>query len=415
MEFREQKVVANVSSIGLDSTEDESTFRIPFLPVLNNFCGRRMYFDSTKIRVETGGIGIIASVTKNHLNLRSVSKRELIIEMFKAFGMKADVSAPGRIASRLISQMRGIQGCRVFKIPGVRDLLEAYGPQASFERTSAIQKIGRSDPLTGVPNFSEYEGLFIEPRESGPLKPEHVLTFLLKRGVFQVGLAFGCPHCELDPWIPLDDVATEVRCEYCGKIFLTTPQLRDRNWKYRRSGLFGRDNNQEGSIPVVLTLQQLDNVLSWENLFLTNMTVEPITAQIESCETDFVLLHQSYWGDTVSIAIGECKTRNEISDDDVRKLGLVADVFENNGVDAFIVFSKLAPFTTDEITRCGRAQSQYRMRVIMLTDRELEPYFVYERTEKEFMIRSSAVSLEDLADSTDSIYFHPKPRPKPAS
>ena len=47
---------------------------------------------------------------------------------------------------------------------------------------------------------------------------------------------------------------------------------------------------------------------------------------------------------------------------------------------------------------------------ILLSDRELEPYFVYERTEKEFDIRASAISFEDLARATDSIYFHPRRR-----
>jgi hypothetical protein len=413
-EFHQQKVVVSVSSLGLASQETgESTFQVPFLPALNEFCGRRMLHNSRGARVEPRGIRIIESVTRSHLRLQSIPKRALITEIFRTFGMKAEASAPGRIASRLIEQMDGIQGCRVFKIPGVRDLLEAYGPQDAFERANAINRIGRSDPQSGVPNFSEFENLFIESREGGPLKPEHVFLYLVKNGVFQVGLTLSCPHCELDPWIPLDDIATEAKCEFCGKGFLITAQLRDRNWKYRRSGLFGRKNSQEGSIPVVLTLQQLDTVLSTENIFVTNMTIEPNTASIEFCEVDFVLLQQGTWDDRTSIAIGECKTRKEISEEDVQKLSLVADAFELNDVNAFIVFSKLAPFTPEEIMRCRAAQLGHKKRVIMLTDRELEPYFVYERTEKEFVVRSSAISLDEMAEATDDIFLHPKPRSDP--
>jgi hypothetical protein len=312
--------------------------------------------------------------------------------------------------------MGDIQGCRVFKISGVRTLLQSYGPQKHFERSAAIQTIRECDPQTGVPKFSKYERLFIEPRKHGPLTPEQVFTFLVKKGVFQVGLSLVCPHCELEPWIPLDDVATEVGCEYCGKNFLITPQLRDRNWKYRRSGLFGRENNQEGSVPVVLTLQQLDSTLHDNRIFTTNMLIEPISARIEPCETDFVLIEQGFGSDRVSVAVGECKTRKEISEDDVRKLSLVADVFEENGLDAFIVFSKIDPFTADEIARCRVAQGNFGMRVIMLTNRELEAtYFMYEQTEKEFMIRPSAGYLKGLAESTDIIYFHPRPKPAPTT
>jgi hypothetical protein len=48
--------------------------------------------------------------------------------------------------------------------------------------------------------------------------------------------------------------------------------------------------------------------------------------------------------------------------------------------------------------------------VILLSDRELEPYFMYERAEKEFVIRPSAISLEDMAQATQDIYFDPKPK-----
>lgn len=411
-ELHEQKAVAKISSIGLDATEDESVLRVPYLPILNAFYGRRMYFDSKKVRVERDGIAVIEPINKSHINLRSIQKRDLVAEIFKVFGMKAETSGPGRIASRLVAQMGGIQGCRVFKVSGVRNLLESYGPQKHFEKSTAIQTIRQFDPATGVPNFSKYERLFIEPREHGPLTPEQVFTFLLKRGVFQVGMSLSCPHCELEPWIPLDDLATEVSCEYCGKTFLVTPQLRDRNWKYRRSGLFGRENNQEGSVPVVLTLQQLDSALHDQRIFLTNTLIEPISARIEPCETDFVLIEQGFGSDIVSVAIGECKTRKEISDEDVRKLSLVADVFEENGLDAFIVFSKIDPFTADEVARCRAAQGKFRFRVIMLSSRELEAtYFLYEQTEKEFVIRASAGYLKGLAESTDSIYFHPRPKP----
>ncbi|HKW87406.1 MAG TPA: hypothetical protein VJN21_01475 [Candidatus Acidoferrales bacterium] len=413
-DLRAQKVVVGVFPVGVALEQEESTFQIPYFPALNQFYGRRMYFNSAELRVGGSGPAIITSITTSHLNLRAIRKQELIAEIFKVFGMKAQLSVPGRIASRLIRQMGGIQGCRVFKIRGVRELLDNLTPRDSFDRTRAVCTIGCNDPQTGIPNFSKYKDLYIEYREPGSLRPEDAFLFLLKKKAFQVGLSFTCPHCELEPWVSLDDLTTEIKCEYCANVFLATTQLRDRNWKYRRSGLFGKENNQEGSIPVVLTLQQLDTILNSNKILTTNFTIEPVTAQIERCETDFVLLHQDTFDDKMSIAIGECKTRKEISDEDVRKLSRVADVFEENGVDSYIVFSKLASFTSDEIARCRAAQLANRLRVIMLTNRELEPYFVYEQTIREFEVQSSVNSLEGLAEDTDSIYFHPKPRLKPA-
>ena len=53
--------------------------------------------------------------------------------------------------------------------------------------------------------------------------------------------------------------------------------------------------------------------------------------------------------------------------------------------------------------------------MILLSERELEPYFMYERAEKEFVIQRSAVFLEDMVQATQDIYFDPKPKSAPQS
>jgi len=126
------------------------------------------------------------------------------------------------------------------------------------------------------------------------------------------------------------------------------------------------------------------------------------------CETDFVLVTKAH-GPRVQIVIGECKTRKEITEQDVLNLAKVADAFPKERFDVFILFSKLNDFSNEEIERCRKAQDTYRKRVIMLTDRELEPYFIYERTEKEFAIDKHAISLDDLAKNTAVIFFAPQP------
>jgi hypothetical protein len=125
-EFHNQEVVATIWPIGGLDEQSEFTFETPFIPRLNLFYGRRMYRESNKVRVETPGLAIINSVTSDHVSLRSLSKRELMASIFDVFGVRAEPSKPGRIASRLIHQMGGIQGCRVFKIP-VIDWLSPIG------------------------------------------------------------------------------------------------------------------------------------------------------------------------------------------------------------------------------------------------------------------------------------------------
>src|SRR5277367_4270199 len=266
-------------------------------------------------------------------------------------------------------------------------------------------------PVSGKPNFEDYENLFIETREEGKLKPQHAFNFLLKHNVFRVGCCFVCPNCELKFWSHLDDIKTEIVCEYCGRLFNVATQLHDRDWAYRRSGLFGREDHQQGAIPVALTLQQIDTVLHSDSLYSTSMNLAPKGSLIEDCETDFVILSGwNYRGAPIDFAIGECKGRGEITGEDVRKLTKVADVLQSDRIHSYIIFAKTAAFSPEEVTRCKAAQPHGRQRVILLSDRELEPYFVYERAEREFDIRRTAVSPEGMAEITHWLYFNPKPK-----
>jgi hypothetical protein len=94
------------------------------------------------------------------------------------------------------------------------------------------------------PRSCAFKTLHIEYREKGDLKPDDVLRYLLERRVFRAGLEFTCPNCQLPSWIHLDDVKTNSICAYCDHHYDVTPQLRDRDWRYRRSGIFGRDDHQ---------------------------------------------------------------------------------------------------------------------------------------------------------------------------
>ena len=83
----------------------------------------------------------------------------------------------------------------------------------------------------------------------------------------------------------------------------------------------------------------------------------------------------------------------------------MADAFPKDRFDVYIVLARLTSFTAEEVEAAKAGNGQYDRRVIMLTDRELEPYVIYERTAKEFDIECTAVSLEDLAQVTERVFF----------
>lgn len=415
--FHTQHVVISVKVI-VDLQDEEFTFMVPNLPELNVYFGRNSYFIWNMARIENDGLGIIINLTQDSLSLSAVKSQDLIENIFLAYGIKAKSSHAGLLGRRLIKQMGSIQGCRVFKIKGVRSLIERYSPYQAFTRSAATSIIGDIDPKTKKPNFKNYEDLVIAYDPSRKkLTPDKAFTYLVEKGVFRVGLKITCTHCELDFWKHLDDVKTNTVCEFCGNNVNVSIQLKDRDWAYRRSGIFGREDHLEGGVPVAVTLQQLHTVFHHNIIaYSTALELSSNSADIRKSETDIAILTTGR-DRKAQLIIGECKTHSEISQQDVENMIKVAEAFPSDRIDVFILFSKLSQFTSDEIERIKKTRIEFKIqneiifqdRAIMLTDRELEPYFVYQQTAKEFQIDQYAIEAKDMVGNTVRIFFDPIP------
>ncbi len=166
-------------------------------------------------------------------------------------------------------------------------------------------------------------------------------------------------------------------------------------------------NNQEGVIPVIMLLQQLDTIFGNSGLlYTTAMSLQSNNHKFGKCETDFIALLPKHYSGRIQIAIGECKTSNLVEKDDVSNLQLIAEKFPKNKFDIFIIFAKLTEFTEKEIRNVMTLKD--KSKIILLTARELEPYFLYERITKEFNFEITGGSFEGMAQMTQNIYFKGK-------
>jgi hypothetical protein len=401
IEFHHEHLVLEVTSYRNVISQPDYMFPPPSVAALNDFYWRQLWYDPNAVRAMPRGLDFFIRATAENFQTRGIGTYDVIQQLFNLAGIQVQRSRPGLIARQLIQQMGDLQACRVFKIPGVRSLIEKYGPTESFVRSEAIQMIRELD-------FAAHASLYIEKRSHQSLTPDDVFAFLLDKEVFRAGLKLECPNCQLSFWKHIDDCITRLPCEYCGKVFNITPQLKHRgDWRFRRSGLFGASNHQEGSIPVVLTLQQIEaNIHDYPLSYTTSLKLDSIGVD---CETDFVVIHSGYDG-TVEIVVSECKTSDEISQRDIDNLSAVADRLSALDLKVFLLFSKTSAFTEEEIDRCKAIRPRVSGGTILLSVRELEPYSIYERASKEFHVEAHGGSFEDMMEATRLIYLEPRGR-----
>src|SRR5262249_33151575 len=410
-----------VASVRLHGGGDQHTFGPPYVPKWNEFFARRMHFDYRKLRIEPERIGIIINATDHDCFLYGLSVPALMEKLFESIGVRAKLSGGGLITRQLISRLGGVDGARVFKIPGVRRLFKAYGPRHAFTKKAALELIGKKDPNTPQASFADHRRLFIEPRDFGTdLTPQMVFSYLVEKGLFRIGAELTCPTCNLSNWIALDTLKQENVCELCGSGFDATRQLVGGIFHYRRTGVLGLERNTQGAVPVSLVLQQLYinlRGIAHSAIYAPSYDLVPNAGiDLPSCEVDFVMILPRRDPNKAEIILGECKDEGgTIDSKDVENLRRIADALPANRFETYLVFAKLSPFTAEEIILARAANGPYQPRVILLTARELEPFDIYDRAKKEVGKDLRAGSPRDLAAATSQIYFSASQLAAPAT
>jgi hypothetical protein len=308
--FYTQHLVASVQVSGAD---EQQTFQPPYVPEMNEFFGWTMQSRHETIRVEPERVGVVIDAHDNDSYLYALPVASFVEKLFETIGMRAKLSAGGLITRQLIARLGGVNGARVFKIPGVRRLLKTFGPTHAFTKAAALSIIGGRDEKNPGAKFSDHTDLFIEPREIGqPLTPPMVFTYLVDKGLLRIGAELKCSTCSLPNWIALDALKQSNVCELCGATFDGTRQLVNGQFHYRRTGVLGLEKNSQGAIPVALVLQQLEIALQGilqENMYTPSYELEPLAGvTLPPCEIDFLKIMPRTFPDRIQIILGNART-----------------------------------------------------------------------------------------------------------
>lgn len=415
--FAQQHVVASVSLIGGLYGDDSHTFRLPYVPELNEFYARTMALSYDKLRVGPETIDLIVDAADHAESMTAMPVSRLVVRLFKLAGIDASLSDSGRILRQILSQLGGVQGARVFKIPGVRSLLRTFGLADSFSRRQALPVIASRTGARPGESFAPHRGLFLKPRPlDSKLDPPQVFSYMVEAGLFRVGADLVCPRCEMRDWVAIDSLKQRAECGLCGHAYDATGQLVSTEFMFRRSGVLGREKNAQGAVPVALALQQLDTTL--RGSFRSGLYSPSLNIQFAAdrtglpCETDFLWIESGRFPERTSIALAECKDAGQIPIEsfrnDLENLRRAADGFPAHRFKTYIVLVKLSAFTEEEIVAARALNQGHLRRAILLSARELEPYHITDEWERVLGRRPNAFSLKDLADITAEIYFTPR-------
>jgi hypothetical protein len=295
----------------------------------------------------------------------------------------------------------------------------------SFTKKTAAQLIGQKDPDMPDVSFKDYENMHIEQRKPGEkLQSSQVFAYLVQKGLFRIGAEFSCPNCQMTSWTALDALRQNLPCQMCGCEFDATRQLVDMEWAYRRSGVLGAERNAQGAVPVVLTLQQLNANLGtslYSSSYLTSLDLTPKSGvKLAKCEVDFVWMINQPFPDRTVVILAECKDKGykarqgeegdggTIDVNDIENMRMLADAFPRDRFEVFILLAKLCAFTPQEIELAKTLNKKHHQRVILLSDRELGGFDLYERARKKFEMTNFGMDVKGMARATVEVFFEPK-------
>lgn len=412
--FHQQHLVASISLVGGLYDDEHHTFDVPYVPELNEFYARAMHFRYDRFRAEPERVGIVIGAADHDSFLIAMPVADLMQRLFSMAGFDSALSSSGRVVRQLLTQLGGLQGARIFKIPGVRQLLKTFGPRDTFTSRMAFDAIADKRPAGSSSTFAAHTGLFLGPRPvNSNLTPPDVFTFMVDKGLFRMGVDLDCQKCGMPSWVAIDVLKQQMICELCGDGHDVTRQLIAGTWRFRRSGVLGTERNSLGAVPVALTLQQLDTTLGHglrRSAYSPSLDLTPMAAQeLPRCEVDLVWLMIGHFPERASLIFAECKDQGPIKPEDFQRdvdnLRRVANAFPKHRFETYFLFVKLAPFTPEEIAIAGTLNEPYRPRVILLTADELEPYFIFERLKTQHGIDGYAGSAKDLAEVMARCYY----------
>lgn len=404
-EFHDKNYWANEIQLN-DNYKNEHFFSLPNDPSLTDLAAYSFIFGShDKVRLSEDGVIYYNNALLGEVHVNPVKTEEVIGQLFKKKGMELSPSPAGIFAQRIIEHMDGIDGCRVFKIRGIREaLIELSKQKPRFGMTHGDLRVivgKRQTDKFGGPNWDDslYKDLVTYYKQPRPLTPEVAIDSLFKKNVFRVGLRFTCQNCGKKDWYHLTEFDINFTCRYCFKNqhIGTLEGNAKKEWHYKTDGLFMIPNTGDGSLSVILTLWRLHHLTHGNSFkYVTSQNIKGV----KDGEVDFIVMMTNHFQMGNVMILGEARNYVDFSSKDVSKLIKIGSKFSPK---PYLCFATLKDKFSDKEKIELKRVIKHGFGLIPLTRLELDPYDLYDRFDS--LKNKYAVTLEDFAFNVCALNF----------
>jgi hypothetical protein len=314
--------------------------------------------------VSKQGIVVMRQGDDDTLGIQEPTIKSVLKAFLKTHGFSLQqTSSPGLALERLLEQLGGLFGCRVFQNPGVREVIQKLSNGKPMHVEELRRTVLRNTPPERKKQIIAARGL---------------LQLLIQKRVLRQGIELQCERCQRHCWYGLGEFADEFKCKLCFHSQLA-PVLEENPWQYVSDGLFTLPGKMAGCLTAAVALVFFQNYLHGG---LKHVASFEYGGPSGSAERDFAVFSSDFLQNGVDVVFGECKTvetfdntsgnaqpgslpgLQEKEKKDMQQLG------ERTG--AYLAFCTLAADFSDADKQFLKELVEQKQKLILLTKNHLE-------------------------------------------
>lgn len=307
-----------------------------------------------------------------------VATQDVFDALFRQAGLETTPSQPGRYAEQIVNKMGSLHGgCRVFKVRGVREILDKLGDGSILTKGNMYQAVTSTTADEHGQNWRSelYEDLVLRAGQKRPLDFSTIFDVLLEHRILRPGFEFRCTTCFVEDWYHVSEFAEEYTCRFC----FTTQRVdfaAKREWQYKADGLFRVPDSAQGSVAVILSLWRLENESKNDHArFVTSREVR-VSATGSRHEIDYAYVRIGSLETAYDLVLGQATRFGDFTDKDMETMSDLATRFPRR---PYLAFSTLKDKFSDADQERLRGLCRQGHQVIAFTREELDPYDLYKR------------------------------------